>query len=163
AKQMEYANTILSSGTDLLNLINDVLDLTKVEAGKMDVNPTEVPVTEVRDLVERSFRPVADQKQLGFSVEVQPGTPARLVTDGQRLHQVLKNLLSNAFKFTHQGHVNLTIRSAEGGRRFANPSLDNANSVIAFAVGDTGIGIAKDKQRLIFESFQQADGATSRK
>ena len=162
-KQTEYANTILSSGTDLLNLINDVLDLTKVEAGKMEVNTTEFPVTEVRDLVERSFRPLADQKQLGFSVEVQPGTPPRLVTDGQRLHQVLKNLLSNAFKFTPQGSVTLTIRAAERGRRFANPTLDNANAVVAFAVSDTGIGIAKDKQRLIFEAFQQADGTTSRK
>jgi CheY-like chemotaxis protein/HAMP domain-containing protein/signal transduction histidine kinase len=162
-KQMEYANTILTSGTDLLTLINDVLDLSKVEAGKMEVNPTEVSVTDVRDQVDKGFRPVADQKQLGFTVDVQPGTPARIVTDGQRLHQVLKNLLSNAFKFTHQGHVSLTIRAAERGRRFANASLDNANSVIAFAVSDTGIGIAKDKQRLIFESFQQADGATSRK
>jgi len=162
-KQIEYANTILSSGTDLLNLINDVLDLSKVEAGKMDVNTAEVLVTEVRDLVERSFRPVADQKQLGFSVDVQPGAPARLITDGQRLNQVLKNLLSNAFKFTQQGSVTLTIRSAERGRRFANPALDNANAVVAFAVSDTGIGIAKDKQRLIFEAFQQADGTTSRK
>jgi len=162
-KQIEYANTILSSGTDLLNLINDVLDLSKVEAGKMEVNATEVPVADVRDQVDKSFRPVADQKQLGFSVEVQPGTPPTILTDGQRLNQVLKNLLSNAFKFTHQGHVTLTIRSAERGRRFANSSLDNANSVIAFAVTDTGIGIPKDKQRLIFESFQQADGATSRK
>jgi len=162
-KQIEYANTILTSGTDLLTLINDVLDLSKVEAGKMEVNPTEVSVTDVRDQIDKGFRPVADQKQLGFTVEVQPGAPARIVTDGQRLHQVLKNLLSNAFKFTHQGHVSLTIRSAERGRRFANPSLDNANSVVAFAVSDTGIGIAKDKQRLIFESFQQADGATSRK
>jgi len=162
-KQIEYANTILTSGTDLLTLINDVLDLSKVEAGKMEVNPTEVAVTDVRDQIDKGFRPVADQKQLGFTVEVQPGTPARIVTDGQRLHQVLKNLLSNAFKFTHEGHVSLTIRAAERGRRFANPSLDNANSVIAFAVNDTGIGIAKDKQRLIFESFQQADGATSRK
>ena len=162
-KQIEYANTILSSGTDLLNLINDVLDLSKVEAGKMEVNETEVSVTDIRDQVDKAFRPVADQKQLGFAVEVQPGTVPVIVTDGQRLHQVLKNLLSNAFKFTHQGHVTLTIRSAERGRRFANSSLDNASSVIAFAVSDTGIGVAKDKQRLIFESFQQADGATSRK
>jgi CheY-like chemotaxis protein/HAMP domain-containing protein/signal transduction histidine kinase len=162
-KQIEYANTILSSGTDLLNLINDVLDLSKVEAGKMEVNPVGVAVTDIRDQVDKAFRPVADQKQLGFAVEVQPGTPPVIVTDGQRLNQVLKNLLSNAFKFTHQGHVTLTIRSAERGRRFANSSLDKATSVIAFAVSDTGIGIAKDKQRLIFESFQQADGATSRK
>jgi HAMP domain-containing protein/CheY-like chemotaxis protein/signal transduction histidine kinase len=163
SKQIEYANTILSSGTDLLNLINDVLDLSKVEAGKMEVNPTEIAVTEVRDQVEKSFGPVADQKQLGLTVEVQPGTPSVVVTDGQRLNQILKNLLSNAFKFTHEGQVTLTIRSAERGRRFANAALDNAQSVLAFAVSDTGIGIAKDKQRLIFESFQQADGATSRK
>jgi len=162
-KQIEYANTILSSGTDLLNLINDVLDLSKVEAGKMEVAASEVSVTDVRDTVDRSFRPVADQKQLGFTVEVQPGTPPRIFTDGQRLNQVLKNLLSNAFKFTQQGNVTLTIRAAEKGRRFANPSLDNANAVVAFAVSDTGIGIAKEKQRLIFEAFQQADGTTSRK
>jgi CheY-like chemotaxis protein/signal transduction histidine kinase/HAMP domain-containing protein len=162
-KQVEYANTILSSGTDLLNLINDVLDLSKVEAGKMDVNVTEVAITDVRDQVDRAFRPLADQKQLDFNVEIQPGSPARFVTDGQRLNQVLKNLLSNAFKFTQQGSVTLTIRSAERGRQFANPSLDNATSVVAFAVNDTGIGIPKDKQRLIFEAFQQADGTTSRK
>ncbi|MDF2774246.1 MAG: ATP-binding region ATPase domain protein, partial [Geminicoccaceae bacterium] len=162
-KQIEYASTILTSGTDLLNLINDVLDLSKVEAGKMDVNVSEVAVTDVRDTVERSFRPVAEQKQLGFAVDIQSGTPPRIVTDGQRLNQVLKNLLSNAFKFTHDGNVTLTIRAAEKGRRFANPSLDNANAVIAFAVSDTGIGIPKDKQRLIFEAFQQADGTTNRK
>jgi len=163
SKQIEYANTILSSGTDLLNLINDVLDLSKVEAGKMEVNPTPVPVKDVRNLIERDFRPVADQKQLGFTVDVQPGAPAHLVTDGQRLNQVLKNLLSNAFKFTQQGSVTLTIRLAEKGRRFANSALDNANAVIAFAVSDTGIGIPKEKQRLIFEAFQQADGTTGRK
>ena len=119
-KQIEYANTILSSGTDLLNLINDVLDLSKVEAGKMEVNPTEIAVTDVRDLVDRSFRPLADQKQLGFAVEVQPGTPARIVTDGQRLNQMLKNLLSNAFKFTQQGQRDPDDsigRDAAGGSR----------------------------------------------
>ncbi len=162
-KQLEYASTILTSGTDLLNLINDVLDLSKVEAGKMDVNVSEVAVTDVRDTVERSFRPVAEQKQLGFAVDIQSGTPPRIVTDRQRLNQVLKNLLSNAFKFTHEGNVTLTIRAAEQGRRFANPSLDNAKAVIAFAVSDTGIGVPKDKQRLIFEAFQQADGTTNRK
>src|SRR5687768_3563287 len=162
-KQIEYATTILTSGTDLLNLINDVLDLSKVEAGKMDVNVSEVAVTDVRDTVERSFRAVAEQKQLGFAVDIQTGTPPRIVTDGQRLNQVLKNLLSNAFKFTHEGNVTLTIRAAEKARRFANPSLDNASAVIAFAVSDTGIGIPKDKQRLIFEAFQQADGTTNRK
>jgi HAMP domain-containing protein/CheY-like chemotaxis protein/signal transduction histidine kinase len=162
-KQIEYANTILSSGTDLLTLINDVLDLSKVEAGKMEVNTTEIAVTDLRDLVDRSFRPLAEQKQLGFAVEVHPGTPASIVTDGQRLNQVLKNLLSNAFKFTQQGSVTMTIRSAEKGRRFANSTLDNANAVVALSVSDTGIGIPKEKQRLIFEAFQQADGTTSRK
>src|SRR4029450_7265319 len=108
------------------------LDISKVEAGKMEVNATELAVADVRDQVDQSFRPLADQKQLGFSGGVRPGAPATIVTDRQRLNQVLKNWLSNAFKFTHQGHVTLTIRSAERGRRFANSSLDNANAVIAF-------------------------------
>jgi HAMP domain-containing protein/CheY-like chemotaxis protein/signal transduction histidine kinase len=163
AKQVEFAKTILGSGSDLLNLINDVLDLSKVEAGKMEVHPTDVRVQEVRDFAERTFRPVADQKGLDFAIEVLPGTPDSLVTDGQRLNQVLKNLLSNAFKFTEHGGVTLTVRKAEGGRRFANYVLDRAETVFAFAVKDTGIGIAKDKQQLIFEEFQQADGTTSRK
>jgi len=163
-KQVEFAQTILGSGTDLLNLINDVLDLSKVEAGKMEVSPGEVPLTEVQGFVERNFRPLADQKGLAFEVEITKGVPAAIYTDGQRLNQVLKNLLSNAFKFTAQGEVKLTVRLAEKSRgRFANSTLDRADEVIAFAVSDTGIGIARDKQRLIFEAFQQADGTTSRK
>ncbi|MBV9881040.1 MAG: response regulator, partial [Gemmatirosa sp.] len=162
-KQTEFARTILGSGTDLLNLINDVLDLSKVEAGKMEVSPSDVRIDEVREFAERTFRPMAEQKGLDFAIDVLPGTPDALLTDGQRLNQVLKNLLSNAFKFTEHGAVTLTVRRAEGGRRFANRVLDTAEAVIAFAVKDTGIGIAKDKQQLIFESFQQADGATSRK
>ncbi|MGZ8411327.1 MAG: HAMP domain-containing protein [Gemmatirosa sp.] len=162
-KQVEFARTILGSGSDLLNLINDVLDLSKVEAGKMEVVVTDVRIDTVREFAERTFRPVADSKGLEFKVEMLPGTPESLVTDGQRLSQVLKNLLSNAFKFTEHGAVTLTVRRAETGRRFANRILDRAELVLAFAVGDTGIGIAKDKQQLIFEAFQQADGTTSRK
>ncbi len=162
-KQVEFAQTILSSGTDLLNLINDILDLSKVEAGKMEVNPADMPLAEVRDYVERAFRPVAEQKGLAFTVEILPDAPSPIHTDGQRLQQILKNLLSNALKFTEQGGVTLTMRRADKGKRFANRILDQAEDVIAFAVQDTGIGIARDKQQLIFEAFQQADGTTTRR
>jgi HAMP domain-containing protein/CheY-like chemotaxis protein/signal transduction histidine kinase len=162
-KQVEFSQTIYSSGTDLLNLINDILDLSKVEAGKMELDPAEVPMQDVASFSRRTFDPVAQQKGLTFAVDVQAGVPQSIYTDGQRLQQVLKNLLSNALKFTEKGSVTLTIRKADKGKRFASRSLDNAETVIAFAVEDTGIGIAKDKQQLIFESFQQADGTTSRK
>ncbi|HEY2064342.1 MAG TPA: response regulator, partial [Gemmatimonadaceae bacterium] len=163
SKQVEFAQTIYSSGTDLLNLINDILDLSKVEAGKMEVDPVEVPIADVASFSRRTFDPVAQQKGLEFGVDIQPDVPAAIYTDGQRLQQVLKNLLSNALKFTERGSVRLTVRRAEKGKRFASRSLDETDTVIAFAVQDTGIGIAKDKQQLIFESFQQADGTTSRK
>jgi HAMP domain-containing protein/CheY-like chemotaxis protein/signal transduction histidine kinase len=162
-KQVEYAHTILASGTDLLNLINDVLDLSKVEAGKMDINAGDVLLADVVNFVERSFRPVADQKGLELAMDVDPELPKAVFTDGQRLQQVLKNLLSNAFKFTEEGGITLTIRKAEKGRRFGHPALNEADVVVAFAVTDTGIGVPADKQRLIFEAFQQADGTTSRK
>ena len=162
-KQVEYSRTIHASGTDLLNLINDILDLSKVEAGKMEVNVAEVPIADVTTFVDRTFRPVAEQKQLKFEVEVRPETPPALFTDGQRLQQILKNLLSNAFKFTERGTVKMTLRRADKDRKFASRSLDQAVEVIAFEVSDTGIGIAKDKQQLIFEAFQQADGTTNRK
>ncbi len=162
-KQVEYAQTILGAGSDLLTLINDVLDLSKIEAGKMDINPTDVLLADVKDFVRRSFQPLAEQKGLVFDVEVDGDLPESVRTDGQRLQQVLKNLLSNAFKFTERGRVALTIREAERSRRFNNPALDKADRVIALAVSDTGIGIPRDKQRLIFEAFQQADGTTSRK
>ena len=162
-KQVEFAQTILTSGSDLLNLINDVLDLSKVEAGKMDVNSTDVRLTDVKEFVDRSFSALAEQKGLDFHVELNADIPQTIYTDGGRLQQVLKNLLSNAFKFTQEGDVTLTVRRADKGRRFQNPTLEAATDVIAFAVSDTGIGIAKDKQRLIFEAFQQADGTTSRK
>jgi HAMP domain-containing protein/CheY-like chemotaxis protein/signal transduction histidine kinase len=163
-KQVDFARTILSSGSDLLNLINDVLDLSKVEAGKMEVHATEVRLEEIRDFVDRTFRPLAEQKHLDFSISIGGGLPDAIVTDGQRLQQVLKNLVANAIKFTEKGTVSLTIREAEKRRKmFGNPMLDHADRVLAFVVEDSGIGIARDKQQLIFEAFQQADGTTSRK
>ncbi|MEO6878752.1 MAG: ATP-binding protein, partial [Gemmatimonadaceae bacterium] len=163
-KQVEFAQTILSSGTDLLNLINDILDLSKVEAGKMEINAGDLSMTEIRDFVGRTFQPVADQKHISFTVDIGEDVPPVIFTDGQRLQQVLKNLLSNAFKFTSEGGVTLAINRAETTRRFASRTLDRVEGgVIAFDVRDTGIGIPKEKQQLIFEAFQQADGTTSRK
>ncbi len=149
-KQVEFAATIHSSGHDLLNLINDILDLSKVEAGKMEISITDVALGDVSIFIERTFDHMAEQKNLDFDVVINPQTPPTLETDVMRLQQVLKNLLSNAFKFTSEGSVALEISS-------------RPNNEIAFAVRDTGIGIPHDKQRLIFESFQQADGTTSRK
>ena len=162
-KQVEFAQTIYSSGTDLLNLINDILDLSKVEAGRMEVEAMDVPMTDVSSFSKRTFDPVAQQKGITFTVDIRSEVPPAIFTDGQRLQQVLKNLLSNAFKFTEKGGITLTIKKAENEKRFASRSLDVAETVIAFAVTDTGIGIAKEKQQLIFEAFQQADGTTSRK
>ena len=163
-KQVEFASTILSSGTDLLNLINDILDLSKVEAGKMEVNATEVPLAEVRDFVDRTFHPLAEQKRLEFSVRLEADLPPSIVTDAQRLQQILKNLLANAIKFTERGSVTLSARRVEPGHRFATRALDHARAgVVAFEVRDTGVGIPKDKQQLVFEAFQQADGTTSRR
>ncbi len=162
-KQIEFAQTIHSAGSDLLDLINDILDLSKVEAGRMDVNLGDVKLAEVREFVERSFRPVADDRQLGLEVEVHgANVPPTLQTDEQRLQQVLKNLLSNAFKFTESGGVKLRVEVAEN-RQFASEALTRAETVLAFSVTDTGIGIPDDKLRLIFEAFQQADGTTSRR
>jgi HAMP domain-containing protein/CheY-like chemotaxis protein/signal transduction histidine kinase len=163
AKQVEFAQTIHSSGSDLLSLINDVLDIAKVEAGKMEVNISDVSIAEVRDSVQRDFRAIAEEKGLSYTVDVAADVPAVIQSDGQRLEQILRNLLSNSFKFTSEGGVSVHIRRADKARRFANPVLDSSPVVVAFAVQDTGIGIAKDKQRLIFEAFQQADGTTSRR
>ncbi|MGZ6582102.1 MAG: response regulator, partial [Gaiellaceae bacterium] len=149
-KQIEFARTIHSAGSDLLELINDILDLSKVEAGKMEVSPADVPLISIAERVEQSFAAVAEQKSLEFSCTVADGLPDTIWTDEQRLQQVLKNLLATAFKFTDEGRVDLRIEPAADGR-------------IAFAVGDTGIGIAGDKLKLIFEAFQQADGTTSRR
>jgi signal transduction histidine kinase/HAMP domain-containing protein/DNA-binding response OmpR family regulator len=160
-KQTEYAKTIHSSGTDLLLLINDILDLSKIESGTVAVDVTELRLTDLHNYVERTFRHVAESKSLEFMVHLDPDLPRAMLTDAKRLQQVIKNLLSNAFKFTRQGHVSLTITRAADD---AYPeSLRNADAVLAFAVSDTGIGISSDKQQIIFEAFQQADGSTSRK
>ncbi len=162
-KQIEFANTIYSAGSDLLDLINDILDLSKVEAGRMNVHVSDVKLSDLRDFVERSFRPIAHDKGLGFEIEVRgANVPPTVETDEQRIQQILKNLLSNAFKFTESGHVKLRIGVAEG-RQFASETLSRADAVLEFAVVDTGVGIPNDKLRLIFEAFQQADGTTSRR
>ena len=162
-KQIEFANTIYGAGSDLLVLINDILDLSKVEAGRMDVNVGDVKLSDLRDFVERSFRPVAEDKTLDFEIEVHgANVPPAIETDEQRLQQVIKNLLSNAFKFTESGGVKLRIGVAEG-RQFASEALSRAEAVLEFTVEDTGVGIPHDKLRLIFEAFQQADGTTSRR
>ena len=162
-KQVKYAETIHTSGTDLLALINDILDLSKIESGKMDVEIGSVPFNDLQDYCARTFRHVADGKGLEFAIEVDPKLPESIHTDAKRLQQVLKNLLSNALKFTAQGFVKLRIERAAQGWRSGHPVLGRAKSVVAFRVTDTGIGIPKDKQKIIFEAFQQADGTTSRK
>src|SRR5205807_3861976 len=162
-KQIEFADTIYSAGSDLLGLINDILDLSKVEAGRMDVHVGEVKLADLRDFVERSFRPVSEDRNLDFEIEVHgANVPPTIETDEQRLQQVLRNLLSNAFKFTELGGVKLSIGVAEG-RQFASETLSRADTVLEFAVVDTGVGIAHDSLRMIFEAFQQAGGTTSRR
>jgi len=161
-KQVEFAQTIHDSGTDLLELINDILDLAKVEAGKMELHPQRLAVSGLVDYVDATFRPLATDKGLNFAVEVSPEVPGLLYTDEQRLQQVLRNLLSNAVKFTAEGDVRLRIERA-GDISFTLPALWNTPDVIAFRVIDTGIGISADKLQVIFEAFQQADGTTSRR
>ncbi|MFC8096856.1 HAMP domain-containing protein [Streptomyces sp. NPDC057301] len=170
-KQVEFAETIHGAGSDLLQLINDILDLSKVEAGKMDVSPTRIALVQLVDYVEATFRPLTAEKGLDLSVRVSPELPATLHTDEQRLLQVLRNLLSNAVKFTDSGSVELVIRPAgmDVPQRIREQlleagSLTEADApLIAFSVTDTGIGIAASKMRVIFEAFKQADGTTSRK
>src|SRR5258707_2659115 len=163
-KQVEFAQTIHFSGADLLTLINDILDLAKIESGTMVVEIDEVLLTDLRDYVDRSFREFAQEKQLDFTIEFDANLPHAVYTDIRRLQQVLKNLLSKAFKFTDTGSVSMRIALAgTTGWIFDSDALNQAETVVAFSVTDTGIGIAKDKQRIIFEAFQQADGTTSRK
>ncbi|MFC7909825.1 HAMP domain-containing protein [Streptomyces nigra] len=170
-KQVEFAETIHGAGSDLLQLINDILDLSKVEAGKMDVSPTRIALVQLVDYVEATFRPLTAEKGLDLSVRVSPELPATLHTDEQRLLQVLRNLLSNAVKFTDSGSVELVIRPAGSDvppsireQLLEAGSLTEADApLIAFSVTDTGIGIAASKMRVIFEAFKQADGTTSRK
>jgi HAMP domain-containing protein/signal transduction histidine kinase/DNA-binding response OmpR family regulator len=163
-KQVKYAETIHSSGTDLLALINDILDLSKIESGKMDVEIGSVRFTDLRDYCLRTFRHVADGKNLEFTIDLDGNLPPETIhTDAKRLQQVLKNLLSNALKFTERGTVRLHIERATSGWSANHPLLSRSRNVIAFSVTDTGIGIPQEKQRIIFEAFQQADGTTSRK
>ena len=162
-KQVEFARTIHGAGTDLLNLISDILDLSKIESGTVSVEAEEVFFGALLEAVARPFRHEAENRRLLFDVTADPAMGRSLVTDSKRLQQVLKNLLSNAFKFTEQGSVRLTVSLAFGGWNPGHPILDGAGSVIAFEVKDTGIGIAPEKQRIIFEAFQQADAGTSRK
>ncbi|MFE4660717.1 HAMP domain-containing protein [Streptomyces hydrogenans] len=161
AKQVEYAGIIHSAGSDLLQLINDILDLSKVEAGKMDLNPERVPLRRLLDYVEATFRPLTSQKGLAFTVSTAAGVPVDLVTDDSRLRQVLRNLLSNAVKFTEQGAVELRIEPAADDE--LPVSVRRGGPVVAFRVTDTGIGIAAENLEAIFGAFQQADGTTNRK
>ncbi len=150
-------------GSDLLNLITDILDLSKIESGTVTVDAEEISFMSLRDSVERNFRHVADSKNLPFRVDFDVNMPSVLTTDPKRLQQILKNLLSNAFKFTAQGEVAMRVRLAESGWTPDHRILARAHNVISFAISDTGIGIALEKQKLIFEAFQQADAGTSRK
>ena len=163
SKQVKFAETIHSSGTDLLALINDILDLSKIESGKMDVELGPVQLMQLQDYCSRTFRHVAEGKGLDFTIELDPTLGDTIHTDTKRLQQVLKNLLSNALKFTEHGTVRLKVSRPAAGWRTTHPVLSRVKSVVAFSVTDTGIGIPQEKQRIIFEAFQQADGTTSRK
>jgi CheY-like chemotaxis protein/signal transduction histidine kinase/HAMP domain-containing protein len=163
AKQVEFARTIHGAGTDLLNLISDILDLSKIESGTVTVDAEEILTSNLLDTVGRPFRHEAENRQLSFNIDLDPNLGRSIVTDSKRLQQVLKNLLSNAFKFTAEGGVRLSVSAALGGWSAEHPILNHSPAVIAFEVSDTGIGIPLDKQKLIFEAFQQADAGTSRK
>jgi len=161
-QQVEYARTVLSSGRDLLTLINQILDLSKIEAGKMEIERRRVPLGEIRAYAEQHFQPIALQKGLRLTTSIAPDVPPTITTDPQRFQQILKNLLSNAFKFTETGSVDLTMSVDTQTQRFRSQGLRRAPAALAFAVTDTGIGIPADKQQIIFEAFQQADASTSR-
>jgi signal transduction histidine kinase/DNA-binding response OmpR family regulator/HAMP domain-containing protein len=162
-KQREFAKTIHSSGNDLLMLINDILDLSKIESGTVVVDVGEVRLDDLHGYVERTFRHVAEAKNVDFQIRLAPGLPRAVFTDAKRLQQVIKNLLSNAFKFTHHGQVALTIEAVQGGWNPEDEDLNRAPTVLGFSVSDTGIGIPPDAQQIVFEAFQQGDGSTSRK
>jgi signal transduction histidine kinase/ActR/RegA family two-component response regulator len=163
AQQQEWATTIHAAGRDLLALINEILDLSKVEAGRIETHRAPHPIAAICELVDQTFRPVARQKGLEFAVEVGAAVPAQVATDRQLLEQILKNLLSNAFKFTERGSVTLRIDRAPEDSRFRIESLRRAPAVLAFAITDTGIGIPLEKQEAVFEAFQQADTSITRK
>ena len=162
-KQVEFSRNINSSGSDLLHLINDILDLSKIESGTVTVEIEEISFASLRDNIDRNFRHVAEAKNLPFFIRLEEDLPRFMDSDSKRLQQVLKNLLSNAVKFTSQGQVEVRVGLAGLGWSVEHPVLSRAQHVVAFAVEDTGIGVAPEKQRLIFEAFQQADAGTSRK
>src|SRR5579883_2828302 len=162
-KQVEFARTIHAAGTDLLNLISDILDLSKIESGTVTVEAEDILFSNLLDMVARPFRHEAETRQLSFDVHIDANLGRSIVTDSKRLQQVLKNLLSNAFKFTAQGGVRLNVTAAAGGWSAEHPVLNQVPAVVAFEVVDTGIGIPPEKQKIIFEAFQQADASTSRK
>jgi signal transduction histidine kinase/ActR/RegA family two-component response regulator len=162
-KQQEWAGTIHASGRDLLALINQILDLSKVEAGKIEAHPEPYAIADLEQYVERTFRPVSAQRNLGFSIELAADTPAFVTADHQLVQQILRNLLANAFKFTERGRVTLRISRAAPGTRYRAPQLQSATAVIAFAVSDTGIGVPEGQQERIFDAFQQADASITRK
>jgi HAMP domain-containing protein/CheY-like chemotaxis protein/signal transduction histidine kinase len=163
AKQIEFATTIHSAGSDLLTLINDILDLAKIESGTVSVEADDVLFTDLTTSMQQTFAQLARDKGIEFAIEIDPDLDETISTDAKRLQQVLKNLLSNAFKFTDQGRVSMRIAPATSGWNTEHPILNAAERVVAFAVSDTGIGIPADKQQIVFEAFQQADGTTSRK
>ena len=162
-KQVEFARTIHGAGTDLLNLISDILDLSKIESGTVTVEPAEIAFGSLLEAIGRPFRHDAETRGLTFDVKLDPKLGRSLVTDQKRVQQVLKNLLSNAFKFTENGGVRLNVTAVAAGWTAEHPILQQAPTVVAFEVSDTGIGIAAEKQKIIFEAFQQADAGTSRK
>lgn len=163
AKQTDFARNIHSAGTDLLTLINDILDLSKIESGTVTVEPEEITFVSLRDNVHRTFQHISETKGLHFKVDIDQTLPRSFMCDPKRLQQILKNLLSNAFKFTAHGSVSMSMRQVTSGWSAEHPVLSHAGAGVAFTVSDTGIGIATEKQKLIFEAFQQADAGTSRK
>ncbi|RED66257.1 HAMP domain-containing protein [Cohnella lupini] len=160
--QVKYAKTIQDSGLELLNLINDILDLSKIESGTTTPDYGELTLTEMTGGLDRTFRHMVDEKKLEYRIKIEADVPDVIVTDAKRLQQILKNLLSNAFKFTEKGQIMLLIRRASEGWNPENETLNRADRVICFSVSDTGIGIPPEKQNIIFEAFQQADGSTNR-
>ena len=162
-RQVEYARTIHSAGTDLLNLITDILDLSKIESGTVTVEYEDLSFTTLKETIDRTFRHEAETRKLAFTLDIDARVPSSMTTDSKRLLQILKNLLSNAFKFTERGGVRLHVTTAAGGWNVDHPTLNQSGTVLEFSVSDTGIGIPLEKQRIIFEAFQQADAGTARK
>jgi signal transduction histidine kinase len=162
-KQVEFARSVRDAGHDLLNLISDILDLSKVEAGKLDVAMAPVRIADLADELSQTFRPIADQQALTYTLALADDLPEHITTDGHRVQQIMKNLLSNAFKFTEEGSVTLRVDRAPQGNRFFNSQLEATPEVLAFSVVDSGIGIDSEKLLVIFEAFQQAEGTTNRK